>query len=236
MKTTLRSIARLALIFLAIGSTAPAQQQLSRQPAQQPSQPATTFVILADGHIQPSLWPVLVSTFSRDAAAAGSAVPVSGNLQIIPGGDSIPGPAFPTRIEVEFLGRCDAQWDENAPAHSGPLGWVYGKPGQIAPVIHVDCAQINRMIWPRTRSMPETLQLQITSEAISHVILHEWIHIATQSPAHASHGIMEPVLSPHDLTTPIAETKTDQCKSQNQLQNNDAVLLRHFSQVANANN
>jgi hypothetical protein len=212
MKTTLRIAALLALSFFAISETAPAQST---------SQPATTIVVLATHQTQKRLWPVLVSTLRRDAAAAAASqsAPIDGNPQIILGGGDIPGPAFPSRIEVELLGPCDDPWDAGPPAKNGPLGYVRKDAGIIAPVIYVDCAQINQLMGHGTRNMTENQRLSYTSEAISHVILHEWIHIATQSPAHTSRGIMQSALSLHELTTPVADARTVPAKTRNSSQN-----------------
>jgi hypothetical protein len=38
------------------------------------------------------------------------------------------------------------------------------------------------------------------AQAIAHVVIHEWIHIATQSPAHGARGITKQFLSPAELT------------------------------------
>jgi hypothetical protein len=38
------------------------------------------------------------------------------------------------------------------------------------------------------------------AQAIAHVVIHEWIHVATQSPAHGAHGITKQFLSPEELT------------------------------------
>ncbi|HEX4068376.1 MAG TPA: hypothetical protein VHZ09_20315 [Acidobacteriaceae bacterium] len=194
MKTNLKIIAQLALLFLALRGTAPAQD---------PPHGSTTLIILADRHIQQHLWPVLVPTLQRDAQAESAAAPVTGNLHIVFSGKNMPGPAFPSRIEVELLGRCDDLWDENTTAQFGPLGWVLENSGKIAPVIYVDCGRLSQVIWPKTRAMTESQRQRAVSQAISHVILHEWIHIATQSPEHAEYGVMRPSLSANDLVTPI---------------------------------
>lgn len=219
MKIALRII---ALLAFAVPAAAPAQD---------PSQPATTLVVLANRQTQKHLWPVLVSTLRRDAATASQSAPISGDPQIILGGGEVPGPEFPSRIEVQLLGACDDPWNANAPAKQGPLGWVLRDGGQIAPVIYVDCAQVNQLLSPQNRPMTQSHQLQVTSEVISHVILHEWIHIATQSPAHTSRGIMQPALSLQELTTPVAETRTAQRKSQNQSQSDSVIALRRFSRL-----
>jgi hypothetical protein len=202
MNTPVRTVAQFVLAFLTtIGAIAPAQNP-QPDPAQKISTASTTLVVLADHHIQDHLWPILVATLIRDAAAQSELASVNGNLKIILSGINTPGPIFPSRIEVELIGRCDLAWDHNASLRYGPLGWVLGKPGQIAPIIYVDCAEIGQIIYPSTRNMTENQRLRATSEAVSHVILHEWIHIATQSPAHAAHGIMQPALTAPELVTP----------------------------------
>jgi hypothetical protein len=222
MKTTLKAVTLLASLLLPIGATSFAQNQ----PAE-----TTTLVILANRRTQQRLWPVLVSTLLREAAAASHSSPVSANLEIIAAGGDVPGPAFPNRIEVELLGTCDDPWNADPPAHPGPLGYVLEDSGKIAPIIYVNCAQLNALMWPESRTMTENQRLHATSEAISHVILHEWIHIATQSSAHAPRGIMQSSLSVPELTTPIAEGKSDQCKSQNQPQNEAVLPLTHFTRL-----
>ena len=199
------------IVFVLFAAVASAQNPGAQSVSLQTTLSAT-LVVLADRHIQAHLWPVLVSTLTRDAVAQSELLPrtspeaalITGNLRIILGGGNIPGPDYPSRIEVELLGRCDSLWDDSAPSlPDGPLGWVLGTPGHIAPVIYVDCARINQLLWPSTRTMPDSLRLHATSEAISHVILHEWIHIATQSPAHAERGVMQPRLTAPELITPI---------------------------------
>lgn len=215
MNTHFRSVltAVFAVLFaVSVVSAQNPQPAPDTQSVSQQTTPSATLVVLADRHIQARLWPVLVSTLTRDAAAQSQTWPQSalipGSLRIILGGSNIPGPEFPSRIEVELLGRCDSPWDDGAaPLPNGPLGWVLGKPGHIAPVIYVSCAQIDQLLWPSMRTMPESLRLRATSEAISHVILHEWIHIATQSPAHTERGIMQPYLTVPELTTPIVSNE-----------------------------
>ncbi len=222
MNTSFRSVFTAALAVLAqavfvlfavtFASAQNPQPALDTQPVSQQTTPSITLIVLADRHVQSHLWPVLVSTLTRDAAAESRTWPESspeavltpGNLRIILSAGNIPGPAYPSRIEVELLGRCDSLWDNNAsPLPNGPLGWVLGTPGHIAPIIYVDCAQISQLLWPSTRTMTDSLRLRATSEAISHVILHEWIHIVTQSPAHAERGIMQPYLTAPELIAPI---------------------------------
>jgi hypothetical protein len=228
MNTAVRTTAQFVLAFLLSTMAALAENVPS---IAEPASATTTLVILANRRTQQRLLPVLVSTLRREAAAASHSSPVNANVEIVSAGNDVPGPAFPSRIEVELLGTCDDPWNMDPPAHSGPLGYVFEDSGIIAPVIYVDCAQLNQLMSPLSRTMTENQRLHATSEAISHVIIHEWIHIATQSSAHAPRGIMQSQLSSRDLTTPIAETKTDQSKSQSQPQNDDVMFLRHFTRL-----
>jgi hypothetical protein len=234
MKTNLRTVTRLALVLLVTFGTSLAQNQLKNPTTLPPSLP-TTLVVLANRQTLQRLWPVLLSTLRTDAAAESRTAPVDGNVQIVLAGSDSPGPVFPTRIEVELLGTCDDPWNANAPSRQGPLGFVLEDSGKIAPIIYVDCAQVNKLLSPSTRPMTENVRLHAESEAISHVILHEWIHIATQSPEHASHGIMQSTLSLTQLTTPITDTESTHAKSQekseNQRSSGGGLLLRGVTVV-----
>jgi hypothetical protein len=190
MKMDLKSIAALAFLVLVIAATARAENIPAAK---------TTLIVFADRIVQSRLWPLLAAALQRDAVRGEA--PVNGDLEIIPAAKGTPGPAFPSRIEIELLGRCDALWNQNAPSRPGPLGWVTENSGKISPIIYVDCAQIDLAIWPETRIQPRDQRLQTASEAIAHVILHEWTHIATQSAAHASRGLMQSELSTRELAT-----------------------------------
>lgn len=231
MKTNVRHprfFAQLAIIFLVIGCIAPAQSLVRNSVQNEVQNPTpigtTTFIILANRRTQPRLWPILESTLRRDAAAISRTAPVTAGIDLVLAGPDTPGPSFPGRLEVEFLGRCDTPWDNISgndnpanvahPSTSSALGWVLEDSHKIAPIIYIDCAQINDVLGPQARTIPENLRLRIASEAISHVILHEWIHIATQSAAHSSHGIMEPGFTAVQLTTPIADAESPHSKSQ----------------------
>jgi hypothetical protein len=201
MKTGLKSIAQFALFLAAAAAPALAENPpMARTTLSRTTLPKTTLIVLADWHTQIEFWPLLESALQQEAASG--LAPINGSIEIVPAGRGTPGPVFPSRIEIELLGRCDALWNQNAPQHQGPLGWVIGSSGKVSPVIYVDCAQIDQAIWPETQRLPRDQRLQATSEAIAHVILHEWTHIETQSDTHAKHGLMQPELSIPELTTP----------------------------------
>ena len=240
MKTSLRFsrfLAQLAVILLAIGCTAPAQSPV-RNNVQNSTHTeiqttGTTFIILANHRSQPRFWPILEADLRRNAAAISRTTPVTAGVHFILASPGIPGPSFPSRLEVEFLGRCDTPWNADSPATYNALGWVLKDSHTIAPIIYVDCAQINNILGLRARIIPEDLSLRIASEAISHVILHEWIHIATQSAAHSSHGIMERGLTATQLITPIADTGSahskSQAKSEIESGSGSGLLVRGFT-------
>jgi hypothetical protein len=50
------------------------------------------------------------------------------------------------------------------------------------------------------------------AHAIAHVLIHEWIHVATQSSSHSAHGITRASLSVREL---IASPQQDRLRSSN---------------------
>lgn len=198
-------LATFALALLAISAAVPVA-------AQRATGPSTTIVILADHHIRQSLWPVLVTTLKSDAQAESRVAPITAGVRVILAADDTPAPVFPIRIEVEILGRCDNYWNRSISTSPVPIGWVHKDSGYIPPVIYVDCASIAQVLWPKTRFMTGTQRRLALSQAISHVILHEWIHIATQSSHHSERGVMRPVLTARDLIAPI-ETNAQSASS-----------------------
>jgi hypothetical protein len=54
--------------------------------------------------------------------------------------------------------------------------------------------------------MSNPQRVRAMSQAISHVLVHEWIHITTQNSGHTDHGISEAQLTPATL---VAEPPVD---------------------------
>src|SRR5579863_8997671 len=69
------------------------------------------------------------------------------------------------------------------------LGWVWRVRGRIEPFIHVDCTQIAQELGPVALGMDRNRRDTVMGEAMARVILHEWIHVATQNPKHARDGV-----------------------------------------------
>jgi hypothetical protein len=164
----------------------------------------TTLVIVADPHVTAYLWPVLVESLRLESALESRQAPVDSDPSIILADRTTPGPEFPKRIQIQLLGRCDL----GAPSfgsRGGPLGWVLEYQGKIEPNIRVNCARLTQYLRPVIALMPNERRQQAVSEAISRIVLHEWIHIATQSAQHHGRGIMQSELSMHDLIAPIPQ-------------------------------
>ena len=81
----------------------------------------------------------------------------------------------------------------------GPLGWVPLVSGTIQPFISIDCTRIAEVLRPAAASLSKQDRQYMMDQAIAHVLIHEWNHIATQSARHSSRGISQAYLSVNDL-------------------------------------
>jgi hypothetical protein len=61
------------------------------------------------------------------------------------------------------------------------------------------------MLGPLALGMDRSHLDNVMAEAIARVILHEWIHIATQSASHGANGITKPQFVVRDLLAGDAE-------------------------------
>lgn len=193
----MKHAAKLLIAFLTLCGAVWAEDQDNRS--------RTTLIVLADPHVTAYLWPVLVESLRLESALESRQAPVDGDPAIILADRTTPGPEFPKRIQIELLGRCDL----SAPSlgfHEGPLGWVLEYQGKIEPDIHVNCARLTQYLRPVISLMSNERRQQALSGAISRIVVHEWIHIATQSAEHSGQGVMHSELSIHDLIAPIPET------------------------------
>ena len=87
---------------------------------------------------------------------------------------------------------CGSRWARRATA---------GLKSQVGirPFIHVDCSRITEVLGQHVFGMDKNSRNAVMAEAISRVILHEWVHIASQNPAHAREGIAKPSFSVEEL-------------------------------------
>lgn len=125
--------------------------------------------------------------------------PLMGTAEIIRGDLVQPGIRVQTAIVAYLHGDCNLDPLVRRSAFGVPLGWVHRRHGRIEPFIHVDCTRIGQVLGPQVRGMKKDQRMQVMAGAIARVILHEWIHIATQSPAHAESGVARAQFGVADL-------------------------------------
>jgi len=167
-------------------------------------QSGTAIVFYAQARISQDLWSDLLQSLRADLAA-GSGESANGLVldqdpTFFRGNDDLAvGIHFSKVIEVKLLGRCDVLPQLNRPSLSGPLGWVLQVSGEIQPFIFVDCTRIAQVLRPTAAGLDKQGRGREMSQAIAHVVIHEWIHIATQNPSHGAQGITKQFLSVDEL-------------------------------------
>ena len=186
------------------------------------SMPATTLAVFPDPSnsrsIYANLWPVLVNALRIELSAnlpqpqivlyRTSDLPAFTSLDLdidIVRGDQIdPGIMVNNSVSIYLHGECrilphPAQAFSLRDHVSGALGWVENSHGHILPFIHVDCDRLAEMLAAKAFGRNSDERNQWMAAAIARVVVHEWIHIATQNPHHADRGIFKPVFSVKDL-------------------------------------
>jgi hypothetical protein len=162
--------------------------------------PRITLVVFADRHMPDEQWTALALTLRQgfDNLAVETHFAVGG-FDVVRGDTLEPGMQFDELISVYLHGDCRLPSQPRTYSVRGALGWVFLDHGQIAPFIHVDCERIDEMLGQHVFGMDKNSRNAIMAEAISRVILHEWLHIATQNPAHSREGIEKRSFSVQDL-------------------------------------
>ena len=173
-------------------------------PALHAQQPGTAVIFYAQPQLNDELWPDLLQSLRADLAAGIGEAPNGFALEQNPayfrGNDLALGTVFSRVIVVKLLGRCDLLPQSDRSSLDGPLGWVWQVSGKIQPFIFVDCERIAQELRRRSAGLDGYERRHAMAQAIAHIVIHEWIHIATQCPAHGAHGITKQFLSPAELT------------------------------------
>jgi hypothetical protein len=173
-------------------------------------QSGTALVFYAQPQVSEDLWPVLFQVLRTDLEDGLGDLPnglvVDKNPTFIRGSQDLRGITFTTIISVRLLGRCDVFPQADHPSSAGPLGWVLLVSGKIQPFISIDCTRLAQVLRPAATRWNKQGPRSLMAQAISHVLIHEWCHIAAQSPTHNTGGIMQAYLSLDDL---IASPKTN---------------------------
>jgi hypothetical protein len=170
----------------------------------------TAIVFYAQARMSEELWPDLLQSLRADLAAGSGELPngfVLDHPTFFQGSDDLAvGIDFSKVIEVKLLGRCDVLPQADRPSLTGPLGWVLQVSGEIQPFIFVNCTRIAQVLRPTAAGLDEQRRRREMTQAIAHVVIHEWIHIATQNPSHGAQGITKQFLSVDEL---IAQPSDD---------------------------
>jgi len=173
-------------------------------PALHAQQPGTAVIFYAQPQLNDELWPDLLQSLRADLAAGIGEAPNGFALEQNPayfrGNDLALGTVFSRVIVVKLLGRCDVMPQSDRSSLDGPLGWVWQVSGKIQPFIFVDCERIAQELRKRSAGLDGYERRHAMAQAIAHVVIHEWIHIATQSPAHGKRGITKQFLTAAELT------------------------------------
>jgi hypothetical protein len=173
--------------------------------------PGTAIVFYAQPQISEELWPDLLQSLRTDLDAGTGELPNGFALDQSPtffrgDDDRAAGIDFSHVIVVKLLGRCDVLPQASRPSPAGPLGWVPRVSGEIQPFIFVDCNRIAQVLRPTSAGLNKRERQHEMAQAIAHVLIHEWIHIAAQNPSHDARGITKQVLSVDEL---IAEPRNN---------------------------
>jgi len=150
----------------------------------------TTVIVFADRPLQTHQWASLMASLRRGVAGGQAETHRLDRAAIFMRGDDVvPGMVVKSALVVYLHGDCTLAPAAQRTAYGVPLGWVRRVQGRIEPFIHVDCTHIGDVLGPQAMRMNNEQRTEAMSEAIARVILHEWIHIVSQSPAHTQSGI-----------------------------------------------
>jgi hypothetical protein len=174
-----------------------------------PAEPRTTLVIFADKRMADDEWVALFDALEKGARGVAKEAPALKGGADLMRGDSIErGLVASNPISVYLHGECRLfPMPRYTPV--GALGWVWRVHGQIEPFIHVDCAAIAQELGPLVLGMNSKRRDTVMGEAMARVILHEWVHVATQNAHHAAHGVAKSSFGIADLLAEDEEMRKD---------------------------
>ena len=164
--------------------------------------PHTTVVVFADHPLPKSEWPSLFAAIRSVLAEFASTKThvVDINAELVQGDALVPGLRVDASLSVYLHGDCNAQLQPPRGYPAGAtLGWVWQRQGTIEPFVHVDCTSIGQMLEPGIYWFSKEQRVHAMAGAIARVIVHEWIHIATQSAGHSAHGVTKAHFGIDDL-------------------------------------
>jgi hypothetical protein len=186
-----------ALVLGTAGYSASARAQVAEA---SPITTPTTVVVFADRPMQEEEWSYLFAALRAGLAAGTAETELLGEEAEFVRGDSVAaGFRVQTAIVVFLHGECSLVPLPRRTAYGVALGWVRRVNGQIEPFAHVDCTRIGQVLGPLALGMDADRRNAVMAGAMARVILHEWLHIASQDPDHAEHGIRRAQFGVADL-------------------------------------
>jgi hypothetical protein len=167
-------------------------------------QSGTALVFYGQPQVSEDLWPALFQILRADLDD-GAELPngiVLDKDAVFVRSDELQGVSFSHVIAVKLLGRCDVLPQANHLSLRGPLGWVWLVSGNIQPFISIDCARLAQVLRPAVAGFNKQQRRYAMLQAIAHVLIHEWSHIASQKSSHTAHGLTRAELSANELIAP----------------------------------
>jgi hypothetical protein len=166
----------------------------------QASIPHTTVVVFADRPLRQGQWNALFAALQTNLAKGeDEAQTLDGAADFIRGDTVEAGLKVDSAIVVYLHGNCELEPLMRRTEFGVPLGWVYMHQGHIEPFAHVDCTRIGEVLGVQALGVNKGRRASMMADAMARVILHEWIHIATECPAHAEQGIEKAQFGAADL-------------------------------------
>jgi hypothetical protein len=163
--------------------------------------PHTTVVVFADHPLPKSQWSPLfaaIRSVLSEVTAESPAIDI--HAELVEGDSLIPGMPVDASLSVYLHGDCNSKLQPPRGYTAGAtLGWVWQRQGSIEPFIHVDCTSIRQVLEPGIYWFSNEQRIHAMAGAIARVIVHEWIHIATQSAGHSGHGVTKAHFGIDDL-------------------------------------
>ena len=185
----------LALSLLAIAAQAQAPYSASTAP----SAPGAVLAIFSDRPMSGEFWPTVVSALREELASGVPEIRILPAVRILRGDSIAPGLNADNPITIYLHGDCVSSFSLGQPSNSEALGWVRLNHGHIEHFIHVECTRLGQTLASQTYGLTRDQRDRLMARAIARVILHEWIHIATQNPGHARDGLAKATFGPQDL-------------------------------------
>jgi hypothetical protein len=190
--------------------------------------PHTTIIVFADQPMPEGLWPALESALREELVSDSPETRslfdqkenpyVASASRIIHGDQVQPGITVDQSITVYLHGECATTYTPRPGLSvpitvSGVLGWVQINNGQIDPFIHIACTRIGQMLVQQGMGRNLDGRNRLIAAGIARVVLHEWIHIATQSAHHSHHGVSKAQFGVPDLLAHSAKPHKRPLKS-----------------------